>query len=165
MILINWATQTMLGKTLATFFISMLPIVELRAGLPYGIALGLPYPVALTAAVLGNMVPGPFIILFIRRIFLWLRSVMPKCDAFITRLEEKAHIKGDLVRRYSTIGLCILVAIPLPGTGAWTGALVAAVLDMKFKYAMLSIVLGVLIAGLIVSGISYGVLGFLSFLL
>ena len=159
MILINWATQTMLGKTLATFFISMFPIIELRAGLPYGIALGLPYGVALTAAVLGNMVPVPFIILFIRRIFLWLRSVLPKCDAFISRLEEKAHIKGDLVRRYSTIGLCILVAIPLPGTGAWTGALVAALLDLRLKKAVPAIFLGVLIAAGIMTMLTFGVLG------
>ena len=159
MILINWATQTMLGKTLATFFISMLPIIELRAGLPYGIALGLPYPVALTAAVLGNMVPVPFIILFIRRIFLWLRSILPKCDALISRLEEKAHIKGDMVRKYSTIGLCILVAIPLPGTGAWTGALVAALLDLRLKKAVPTIFLGVLIAAGIMTMLTFGVLG------
>ena len=159
MILINWATQTMLGKTLATFFISMLPIIELRAGLPYGIALGLPYGVALTAAVLGNMVPVPFIILFIRRIFLWLRSVLPTCDALISRLEEKAHIKGNMVRKYSTIGLCILVAIPLPGTGAWTGALVAALLDLRLKKAVPAIFLGVLIAAGIMTMLTFGVLG------
>ena len=159
MILINWATQTMLGKILTTFFISMLPIIELRAGLPYGIALGLPYGVALTAAVLGNMVPVPFIILFIRRIFQWLRSVMPRCDAFISRLEEKAHIKGDMVRKYSTIGLCILVAIPLPGTGAWTGALVAALLDLRLKKAVPTIFLGVLIAAGIMTMLTFGVLG------
>lgn len=159
MILINWATQTMLGKVITTFFISMLPIIELRAGLPYGIALGLPYPVALAAAVLGNMVPVPFIILFIRRIFMWLRSILPKCDAFITRLEEKAHIKGDMVRRYSTIGLCILVAIPLPGTGAWTGALVAALLDLRLKKAVPAIFLGVLIAAGIMTMLTFGVLG------
>ena len=159
MILINWATQTMPGKAITTFLISMLPIIELRAGLPYGIALGLPYPVALAAAVLGNMVPVPFIILFIRRIFMWLRSVLPKCDAFITRLEEKAHIKGDLVRRYSTIGLCILVAIPLPGTGAWTGALVAALLDLRLKKAVPAIFLGVIIAACIMTMLTFGVLG------
>ena len=159
MILINWATQTMLGKILTTFFISMLPIIELRAGLPYGIALGLPYGVALTAAVLGNMVPVPFIILFIRRIFQWLRSVMPRCDAFISRLEEKAHVKGDMVRKYSTIGLCILVAIPLPGTGAWTGALVAALLDLRLKKAVPTIFLGVLIAAGIMTMLTFGVLG------
>ena len=159
MILINWATQTMLGKVITTFFISMLPIIELRAGLPYGIALGLPYPVALVAAVLGNMVPVPFIILFIRRIFTWLRSIFPKCDAMISKLEEKAHIKGNVVRRYSTIGLCILVAIPLPGTGAWTGALVAALLDLRLKNAIPAIFLGVIIASCIMTMLTFGVLG------
>ena len=157
--LINWATQTMLGKVLTTFFISMLPIIELRAGLPYGIALGVPYFTALVASVLGNMVPVPFIILFIRRIFAWLRSILPKCDAIISRLEEKAHIKGAVVRKYSTIGLCILVAIPLPGTGAWTGALVAALLDLRLKNAIPAIFLGVIIAACIMTMLTFGVLG------
>ena len=158
MILLNWATQTMFGKILTTFFISMLPIVELRAGLPYGIALGLPYPVALIAAVLGNMLPVPFIILFIRRIFTWMRKILPKCDAAISRLEEKAHVKGAVVRKYSTIGLCILVAIPLPGTGAWTGALVAAILDLRLKNAVPAIILGVIIASCIMTLLTFGVL-------
>lgn len=159
MMLLNLATQSTLGKALTTFLISMLPIIELRAGLPYGIALGLPYGVALTAAVLGNMLPVPLIILFIRRVFTWLRSILPKCDAVISRLEEKAHIKGNLVRRYSTIGLCILVAIPLPGTGAWTGALVAALLDLRLKKAVPAILLGVLIAAGIMTMLTFGVLG------
>lgn len=158
MILLNLATQSMFAKILTTFFISMLPIVELRAGLPYGIALGLPYPAALIAAVLGNMLPVPFIILFIRRIFLWLRSIFPKCDAMISRLEEKAHIKGAVVRKYSTIGLCILVAIPLPGTGAWTGALVAAILDLRLKNSVPAIFLGVMIAAAIMTMLTFGIL-------
>ena len=162
-ILINWATQTMLGKVLSTFFISMLPIIELRAGLPYGIALGLPYPVALTAAVLGNLLPVPFIILFIRRIFAWLRSIFPKCDAVITRLEEKAHIKGAVVRKYSTIGLCILVAIPLPGTGAWTGTLGASFLNMGIKTTAAAVSLGVVLAGIIMGAASTGVFSVLGF--
>ena len=148
----------MFGKILTTFFISMLPIVELRAGLPYGIALGLPYPAALIAAVLGNMLPVPFIILFIRRIFMWMRSIFPKCDAMISRLEEKAHVKGAVVRKYSTIGLCILVAIPLPGTGAWTGALVAAILDLRLKNAVPAIFLGVIIAAAIMTTLTFGIL-------
>ena len=140
-----------------TFLISMLPVVELRGGLPYGIALGLDYPMALAAAVIGNMVPVPFIIVYIRHVFTWLRKRSKWWDEKITRLEKKAHLKGRVVRKYSTIGLCILVAIPLPGTGAWTGALVAAVLDMRLKKAIPAIFLGVVIAGLIVSVITYGV--------
>ena len=141
-----------------TFLISMLPVVELRGGLPYGIALGLNYPVALAAAVLGNMVPVPFIIVYIRHVFTWLRKRSKWWDEKITRLEKKAHLKGRVVRKYSTIGLCILVAIPLPGTGAWTGALVAAVLDMRLKKAIPAIFLGVCIAAAIMTMVTFGLI-------
>ena len=160
--MISWLIQTELGQVIATFLISMLPVIELRGGLPYGIAFGLDYPVALTAAVLGNLVPVPFIIVFIRRVFAWIRSLFPKCDAVITKLEKKAHLKGRLVKKYSALGLCILVAIPLPGTGAWTGALVAALLDIRLKKAVPAIVLGVLIAAMIMTVITYGTLLVLS---
>ena len=153
--MITWLTSTTLGKLIATFFISMAPIIELRGGLPYGIALGLDYPVALAAAVLGNMVPVPFILLLIRRIFDWLRGTRlfgPRIDW----LERRAHLKGRIVKKYRTIGLIILVAIPLPGTGAWTGALIAALLNMRLKSAMPAISLGVLVAGVLVTGITFG---------
>ena len=156
--MITWLTSTILGKLIATFFISMAPIIELRGGLPYGIALGLDYPVALAAAVLGNMVPVPFIIVYIRHIFTWLRKRSKWWDEKITRLEKKAHLKGRVVRKYSTIGLCILVAIPLPGTGAWTGALVAAVLDMRLKKAIPAIFLGVCIAAAIMTMVTFGLI-------
>ena len=156
--MITWLTSTTLGKLIATFFISMAPIIELRGGLPYGIALGLDYPVALTAAVLGNMVPVPFIIVYIRHVFTWLRKRSKWWDEKITRLEKKAHLKGRVVRKYSTIGLCILVAIPLPGTGAWTGALVAAVLDMRLKKAIPAIFLGVCIAAAIMTMVTFGLI-------
>ena len=156
--MITWLTSTTLGKLIATFFISMAPINELRGGLPYGIALGLDYPVALAAAVLGNMVPVPFIIVYIRHVFTWLRKRSKWWDEKITRLEKKAHLKGRVVRKYSTIGLCILVAIPLPGTGAWTGALVAAVLDMRLKKAIPAIFLGVCIAAAIMTMVTFGLI-------
>lgn len=156
--MIAWLTQTTLGKLLATFFISMAPIVELRGGLPYGIALGLDYPVALATAVLGNMVPVPFIIIYIRHIFAWLRKRSAWWDGKISGLEKKAHLKGRLVHKYSAIGLCILVAIPLPGTGAWTGALVAALLDMRLKRAIPPIFLGVCIAAAIMTMVTFGVI-------
>lgn len=156
--MLTWLTDTTIGQVFSTFFISMLPIVELRAGLPYGIALGLDYPLALAAAVLGNLLPVPFIIVFIRRIFMWMRKIFPKCDALLTKLEKKAHLKGRVVQKYSAIGLCILVAIPLPGTGAWTGALVAALLDIRLKKAVPSIVLGVLIAAAIMTMLTFGVI-------
>ncbi|MBE6962939.1 MAG: small multidrug export protein, partial [Ruminococcaceae bacterium] len=113
----------------------MVPVIELRGGLPYGIALGLDYPVALAMAVLGNMVPMPFIIVYIRRIFAWMRRINPWCERVVSALERKAHLKGKTVQKYSALGLCIFVAIPLPGTGAWTGALIAAILDMRLKRA------------------------------
>lgn len=156
--MITWITSTTLGKIIATFFISMVPVIELRGGLPYGITLGLDYPLALTAAVIGNMVPVPFIIVYIRHIFTWLRKRSKWWDEKITRLEKKAHLKGRVVRKYSTIGLCILVAIPLPGTGAWTGALVAAVLDMRLKKAIPAIFLGVCIAAAIMTMVTFGLI-------
>lgn len=156
--MITWITSTTLGKLIATFFISMVPVIELRGGLPYGITLGLDYPLALTAAVIGNMVPVPFIIIYIRHIFTWLRKRSKWWDEKITRLEKKAHLKGRVVRKYSTIGLCILVAIPLPGTGAWTGALVAAVLDMRLKKAIPAIFLGVCIAAAIMTMVTFGLI-------
>ncbi len=136
----------------------MLPVVELRAGLPYGIALGLEYPVALTAALLGNLVPVPFIILYVRRVFAWLRRRSPWLEGKIRSLERRAERKGELVRRYELLGLCVLVAIPLPGTGAWTGALVAALLSIRLKYALPAISIGVCIAAFILSVATFGVI-------
>ena len=152
-------TTTTFGKVLTTFLISMAPVIELRGGLPYGIAQGLDYPVALAAAILGNMVPVPFIILYIRHIFAWLRKWSIWWNEKITNLEKKAHLKGRLVHKYSAIGLCILVAIPLPGTGAWTGALVAAILDMRLRSALPTIFLGVCIAASIMTAVTFGVTG------
>ena len=153
--------QSIIRKFAMAFLISMLPVVELRGGLPYGIVLGLDYPLSLTAAVLGNMVPVPFIILYIRYVFQWLRRRSPWWRAKIEALEKKAHLKGRLVHKYSAIGLCILVAIPLPGTGAWTGALVAAVLDMRLKNAVPTIFLGVCIAAGIMTAVTFGIINIL----
>lgn len=154
----EWMTGTVAGKFITTFFISMLPVVELRLGLPYGIALGLKYPLALTAAVIGNMIPVPFIVVYINRIFVWLRKHFPKMDSFITRIENKAHLKSEGVQKYGPIGLMIFVGIPLPGTGAWTGALIAALLGMKLKTAVPYIFLGVLMAAAIMTIATYGVI-------
>jgi uncharacterized membrane protein len=117
--------------------------------------MGLPFYAVFVAAVLGNLVPVPFLILFTRRIFDWLKR--RRLGKFVARLEQKAASKEDLLKKYELLGLCILVAIPLPGTGAWTGALVAAVFDIRLKHAFPVIALGVVIAAIIVSSISYGV--------
>ncbi|NLW65137.1 MAG: small multi-drug export protein [Clostridiales bacterium] len=134
----------------------MLPIVELRGAIPVGVGAGLGHWQSMITAVLGNMVPVPFIIIFIRRIFAWLRAKSARLEAFVSRLETRAEGKWESVRKYQLLGLAILVAIPLPGTGAWTGALVAALMDIRLKSAMPAIFLGVIIAGFLVTGITYG---------
>lgn len=152
------------GEWLYTAVVSMAPVVELRGGIPIGVGLGLPLWEAYFAAVIGNMVPVPFIIVFIRRIFKWMRVKFPSLGRLIEKLEDKAHLKGQMVRKYKYLGLVILVAIPLPGTGAWTGALAAAFLDMRLRDAVPSIFLGVLIAGLAISGLTHVVVnGFAGF--
>ena len=156
--MIDWLTGTVIGKMCATFFISMLPVGELRVGLPYGIALGLEYPLALMAALLGNMVPVPFIIVYIKRIFAWMRKHMPRMNALITKLENRAGNKGATVEKYGHWGLLIFVAIPLPGTGAWTGALIAALLNIRTSKAVPVILIGVCIAAMIMTLVTYGVI-------
>lgn len=159
--LMHWFHTTPAGEWFYTALMSMAPIVELRGGIPWGVGLGLPLWQAYIAAVIGNMIPVPFIIVFIRRIFKWLQAKSARLDRLVRRLEDKAHLKGRLVRKYKFLGLMILVSIPLPGTGAWTGALVAAFLDMRLRDAVPIIFLGVLIAGLAISALTYGVTCFL----
>lgn len=152
-----WLHETEAGKILLTMLISMLPVVELRGGLPAGVAMGLPIPTAYIAALVGNMLPVPFIILFIRPLFQWLRVHVPKLGGFASQLEQRAQEKSVDVARFQLWGLLIFVAIPLPGTGAWTGALIAAVMDMRLRRAVPAIFAGVVIAGLIITVLTYGV--------
>lgn len=158
-----WLTQTPVGELFYTFLMSMVPVVELRGAIPLGVGLlgHESLPAVYLAAVLGNMLPVPFIIVYIRRIFQWLRQKSRRLDDLVARLEAKAHLKGRMVSRYKYLGLCVLVAIPLPGTGAWTGALVAAFLDMRLRKAVPVIFLGVLLAGLAVSALTLGVVAIL----
>lgn len=148
---------------LLTFLVAMVPVVELRGAIPFGVVRGLNLWTAIIASVLGNLVPVPFIILFIRKIFAWMRAHMPKLDGLVTRMEKKAEKNRAAVEKYAFWGLAILVAIPLPGTGAWTGALVAAMMEMRLKRAFPAIVIGVVIAGVIVSVITYGAQAIFSF--
>ena len=148
---------------LLTFLVAMVPVVELRGAIPFGVVRGLNLWTAIIASVLGNLVPVPFIILFIRRIFAWMRAHMPKLDGLVTRMEKKAEKNRAAVEKYAFWGLASLVAIPLPGTGAWTGALVAAMMEMRLKRAFPAIVIGVVIAGVIVSVITYGAQAIFSF--
>ena len=149
--LFDWLTSTAWGESLLTMLVSMVPVIELRGGVPFGTALGLAPLHALVVCIIGNMIPIPFIIVYIRRIFLWMRRKSPRLNGLVDRLEKKAHLKGRKVTKYKYIGLWLFVAIPLPGTGAWTGALIAALLDMPLRKAVPSIFLGVVTAGLIMT--------------
>ena len=147
----------MLKSYLIVFFISMLPLVELRGAIPIATAHGLDFTTAILLSIVGNLLPVPFIILFIRKIFAWLRTKSERLNGFVTRMEQRALKKSDTVRRARFWGLFIFVAIPLPGTGAWTGALIAAVLNMRLKRAVPVIFLGVAIAGCIITILTHGV--------
>ena len=153
--ILNWLEGTMGGEFIFTMLVSMIPIVELRGGLPFGVALGLPYPVAFTAAVIGNILPAPFIVVYIRRIFQWMRRRLPRFNGVVDKLENKAHLKGNKVNKYKYLGLFLFVGIPLPGTGAWTGSLAAAFLDMPLRKALPSIIAGVILAGCIMTALTY----------
>lgn len=139
-----------------TFLISMVPVIELRGAIPIGVGAGLNLWLAIGVSIVGNLVPVPFIIIFIKKIFAWMRTKSEKLNGLVTRLEKRAESKSATVQKYAFWGLFILVAIPLPGTGAWTGALVAAMLEMPLKKAFPAILLGVLGAGVIVSFVTYG---------
>ena len=140
-----------------TLLISMVPVLELRAAIPAGVIAGLDIPVVVAAAIIGNLIPIPFSIVFIRKIFKWMQTKSEKLAALVKRLEDKADRKKDKVLKYEFWGLMFFVAIPLPGTGAWTGALIAAMLDMQLKRAFPAIAAGVVIAAVIVTVATYGV--------
>lgn len=155
--LMQWLTQGSVGEFCFTVLVSMVPIVELRGGIPFGVTLGLPVWAAYLAAIIGNILPVPFILVYIRRIFQWMRRHMPRLNHLVDKLEQKAHLKGRKVTKYKYLGLLLFVAIPLPGTGAWTGALAAAFLDMPLLKAIPSIFAGILIAGVAISILTFGV--------
>lgn len=141
-------------KTLVT---AMMPILEIRGAIPVGVALGLDPWLAFAVGFVGNMLPIPILILLTRKIIEWLKkhNMLVKLTAW---LENKGSKGAQKVQKYSFWGLFILVAIPLPGTGAWTGALVASLLDMRLKRALPAIAMGVAAAGLIVLLVTYGVI-------
>ena len=150
--------STFFGKILGTFFISMVPVIELRGAIPAGVAAGLSLWISAIVSILGNMLPVPFIIVFIRQIFEWMRKKSKKLDSLVGYFEEKSDKHRHTVNKYKFFGLLVLVAIPLPGTGAWTGALVAAMMEMRLKDAVPAIFLGVIVAAIIVSMVTGGAL-------
>ena len=147
--------NSVIGKTIIAFFMSMVPIIELRGAIPFCQAADISPIVAFLICILGNLVPVPFIILFIRKIFELMRKWIPKLDGLVTKLEKRAEKKSSSLEKSAFWGLFLLVAIPLPGTGAWTGALVAAMLDMRLKRAFPAIALGVIAASAAVTIVVY----------
>lgn len=143
------------GRELCVLFCSMLPIIELRGAIPLGAGLGLPIWQSFVLSVIGNLLPIPFILLLMNWVLRMMKRVKGLRNIALW-LEEKAEKNREKVQKYAFWGLVLFVAIPLPGTGAWTGSLVASVTGMRFWRSLLSVVIGVLIAGVIMTAVSYG---------
>lgn len=158
-----WFASTLgqyVSKEAVVFIISMIPILELRGGLLVAKMIGVPLIQADILCIIGNIIPIPFILLFIKQIFKWLKKV-PFFEKRITKMENRAMGKSDSIKRYEFWGLALFVGIPLPGTGAWTGSLIAALLDIDFKKAIVAELVGIAMATIIMSIVSYGLLGLL----
>ena len=150
--------QDKIPPELTIFVISLMPILELRGGMIAARLLEVNFFKAFAICFIGNMLPIPFILLFIKKIFEWLRR-FKFFEKIIVKLEAKTDRNKEKVLRYKSWGLLLFVAIPLPGTGGWTGALFASLLNVDFKRALPIITLGVFIAGVIMSLITYGIFG------
>ena len=158
---VHWFAENMpsfLTPEAAVFLISMVPILELRGGLLLATVLKIPMLQAVFACVIANIIPIPFILLFIRQIFKWLKKTKLFCP-LIEKLEKRAMGKSDKINKYEFWGLVLFVGIPLPGTGAWTGALIASLLEVDLKKSVPAILLGLCMATIIMCFLGYGVLG------
>lgn len=145
-----------ISKEIIVFVVSMIPILELRGSILAAGFLKMEFFSTFLIAVIGNMLPIPFILIFIDKIFEWMKKT--KLKNMVEKLENKALSKSDQIRKYGRWGLFLFVAIPLPGTGAWTGALAATLLRMKIKESLPAIFCGVVVAGLIMSLLSFGII-------
>ena len=146
------------GKVIGIFLISLLPVIELRGSIPVGYYQGLPWYTNMITSIIGNLLPVPFILLFVVKVFEFMkkRNIMV---GFIEKIEKRAMSRSDSIANKEFIGLMLFVAIPLPGTGAWTGALIAALLQFNRKKSFMYICIGVLIAASLVTLGVYGVMG------
>lgn len=155
-----------IGESLSMFIISLMPFIELRGGILWGHALGMDPIKVFAICFLSNCIPIPFVILLARPIFRWLKKLKP-FKKLITKLENLIEKKADKVKanKYELLGLFLFVAIPLPGTGAYTGSLIAALLQMRLKHAVPAIILGVFVAGLIMTLASMGLFSFFGFVI
>ena len=157
----------MLKKYLIAFFVSMVPLIELRGGVPYAVLMGLDYWTALVVCAIGNMLPVPIIYLFARKVLLWGKD-KPVIGKFFTYCVEKGERGGQKLaekagRQGLFVALMLFVGIPIPGTGAWTGTLAASFLNMGFKSTTLAVMLGVVMAGIIMAVGSTGLFAILGF--
>ena len=148
--------MSLIYKLVITFLVSMVPIIELRGGVPIATGMGVEWYIALPVAIIGNIIPVPFIIIFIKKIFAWMSKQQGFLARIVVKMENKANDKKDAIEKYGPWGLWLFVAIPLPGTGAWTGALIAAMMGISLKKAFPAIATGVVTAGVVIAFISYG---------
>lgn len=142
----------------AVFIISMIPILELRGGLLAASLLKISAAKALPICIVGNIIPIPFILLFIWQIFKWMKKTK-LFRGLIIKMENRAMGKSDQIKRYEFLGLLLFVGIPLPGTGAWTGALIASLLEVDIKKSSIAILCGLFMASAIMYIVSYGIVG------
>lgn len=156
--LANWFISTLNGvpPLLIILIISMIPILELRGGLIAAALLKINILQAIPICIIGNLIPIPFILLLITPIFKWMKKTK-LFRPMVEKLESKSMAKSDQIRKYEFWGLALFVGIPLPGTGGWTGALIAALLDIDLKKSIISICIGLLMATTIMCAITYGI--------
>ncbi len=144
--------MSLLLKYLIVFGVSMVPLIELRGAVPIGTGMGLDWLPTLIISIIGNCIPAPFILLFVKAILKWMRGCNVKLFSKVSNwLYEKAEKNREKIEKYAVFGLYVFVAIPLPGTGAWTGALVASVFDIPKTKSIISISAGVVTAGIIMT--------------
>ena len=159
--IMSWVISALSGhvsREMIVFIISMVPILELRGGLLAASVLNINITRALWICIIGNIIPVPFILLLITPIFNWLKQTKT-FRPMVEKMEARSLSKREQVEKYEFWGLVLFVGIPLPGTGAWTGSLLAALLGMKFKKAFPAVLLGIALASVIMSIVSYGLLG------
>ena len=160
-VLVHWFTDNLsqhISREMVIFIISMIPILELRGGLLAASLLKVSAAKAIPICIIGNIIPIPFILLFIRQIF----KLMKKTKIFrglIERLEKRAMGKIEQIKRYEFLGLLLFVGVPLPGTGAWTGSLIASLLEVDIKKSSVAIFCGLIMATVIMYVVSYGIVG------
>ncbi len=159
--LLTWFMEALNGKVskeLIVFIISMVPILELRGGLVAASVMQIDIVRAIWYCVVGNIIPVPFILLLITPVFNWLKKTKT-FRPLVEKLESRAMGKSEQIEKYQFWGLVLFVGIPLPGTGAWTGSLIASLLGVKFKKAFPAVILGIIMATVLMSVFSYGLLG------